>query len=181
MAGELVARRYAQALLDIGVERDNCETIREQLNQLAQLLEQVKAFRGVLLNPSVRLSERRDVLRAVAAKYSWDPVVRNFALILLDNHRVGVAGIIARQFGELVDHRQGTVRAHVTSAVELDAAQRAEIEKALVKLTGKKILLQTETDPEILGGAITRIGSVVYDGSTRSHIDRLRQSILAEV
>lgn len=181
MAGELVARRYAQALLDIGVERDNCETIREQLNQLAQLLQQVKAFRSVLLNPSVRLSERRDVLRAVASKYNWDPVVRNFSLILLDNHRVDVAEIIARQFGEMVDRRLGNVRAHVTSAVELDAAQRAEIQKALVKLTGKNILLQTETDPEILGGAITRIGSVVYDGSTRSHIDRLRQSILAEV
>ena len=73
------------------------------------------------------------------------------------------------------------MRAHVTSAVELDAAQRAEIQKALVKLTGKNVLLDTAIDPEILGGAITRIGSVVYDGSTRSHIDRLRQSFLAEV
>ncbi|AWV89865.1 ATP synthase F1 subunit delta [Bradymonas sediminis] len=181
MAGELVARRYAQALLDIGVERDNCETIREQLNQLAQLLEEVPAFSSVLLNPSLRLSERRDVIRAIADKYKWDPVVRNFSLILLDNHRVDVAGAIARQFGEMVDKRLGNIRAHVTSAVELDATQRAEIKAALVKLTGKNVLLETDTDAEILGGAITRIGSVVYDGSTRSHIERLRQSILAEV
>lgn len=181
MAGELVARRYAQALLDIGVERDNCETIRDQLNELAQLLDEVKAFRSVLLNPSIRLSERRDVIRGIATKYNWDPVVRNFTLILLDNHRVDVAENIARQFGEMVDKRLGNVRAHVTSAVELNAAQRAEIQAALVKLTGKNVLLETDIDADILGGAITRIGSVVYDGSTRSHIDRLRQSILAEV
>lgn len=181
MAGELVARRYAQALLDIGVERDNCEVIREQLNELGQLLDEVPAFRSVLLNPSVRLSERREVIRGVASKYHWDVVVRNFALILLDNHRIEIAGIIARQFGQMVDERLGNIRARVTSAVELNAEQRAEIQSALDALTGKNVLLETDTDADLLGGAVTRIGSVVYDGSLKSHIERLRQSILAEV
>lgn len=181
MAGEPVARRYAQAMLDIGIEQENYDELRDQLDELAELYQQSKPFRTALLNPSISLEERRSVVRAIAQKRDWNPMVVNFALLLLDNDRFRVMPAIATVFGRMVDAKSGNVRARVTSAVELDAAQKQKIQSALGEITGKNVLLETDTDASLLGGAVTRIGSMVYDGSVRSQIDRLRESILAEV
>lgn len=181
MASGLVARRYAQALLEIGIAHDKLDVFRAQLNDLARLLGEVKIVQTVLLNPSIRLSERRDVVRSLAQKRGWDAFITNFAMLLLDNDRVRHAGEIANQFGQLLDRHLGNVRAQVTSATELSASQKAQLEKALGALTGKTVLLETATDPALLGGAVTRIGSTVYDGSVKRQIARLRESILAGV
>lgn len=181
MAGEPVARRYAQALLEIGVEQNNYEKLRDQLDEVASLYKQSKPFRTALLNPSIELDERRKVIRAIAEQRGWGPMVINFALLLLDNDRFRIAPTIAREFGKLVDQKAGNVRAQVTSAVELDATQKKNIEATLGQITGKNVLLETKVDEALLGGAVTRIGSMVYDGSVRSQIERLRASILAEV
>lgn len=181
MAGEQLARRYAQALLDIGVEQGNYETMLAQLEELAGLYEQSKPFRTVLRNPSIQLEERRGIVRAIAKKRGWHQMVTNFSLLLLDNDRFRLITVIARQFSQMVDQKLGNVRAKVTSAVELSAAQRNEMQAALAKVTGKNVVLETEVDESLLGGAVTRIAGTVYDGSVRSQIDRLRESILAEV
>ena len=181
MAGEPVARRYAQALLDIGVEQDNYTELREQLDELAQLFADSKPFRTALLNPSIRLEERRSIIRAIAKKRDWDQMVANFALLLLDNDRFRLVGTIAREFGKVVDAKSGNVRARVLSAVKLDDSQRSRLQKALGDITGKNVLLDTKIDKGLLGGVVARIGGTVYDGSVRSQIDRLRESILAEV
>jgi F-type H+-transporting ATPase subunit delta len=181
MAGEPVARRYAQALLEIGVEQDNYEKLRDQLDEMAALYEQSKPFRTALLNPSIGLDERRKVIRAIAEKRDWHQMLINFALLLLDNDRFRIVPTMARTFGRLVDQQSGNVRAQVTSAVALDDTQKRNIKTTLDQITGKNVLLETEVDEALLGGAVTRIGSMVYDGSVRSQIERLRESILAEV
>lgn len=181
MAGEPVARRYAKALLDIGVEQNNYEKLRDQLDELAAVYEQSKPFRTALLNPSIGLDERRKIIRAIAQKRGWNQMITNFALLLLDNDRFRVVPTIARAFGKMVDEKSGNVRARVTSAVELDESQKTNIRAALGEITGKNVLLETTVDESLLGGAVTRIGSMVYDGSVKSQIERLRESILAEV
>ncbi|QDG50782.1 ATP synthase F1 subunit delta [Persicimonas caeni] len=181
MAGEPVARRYAQALLDIGVEQNNYEKLRDQLDELAEIYGQSKPFRTALLNPSIGLDERRKIVRAIAQKRGWHQMITNFALLLLDNDRFRLVPTIARTFGERVDEKAGNIRAKVTSAVDLNEAQKSNIRKALGEITGKNVLLETDVDESLLGGAVTRIGSMVYDGSIRSQIERLRESILAEV
>jgi F-type H+-transporting ATPase subunit delta len=181
MAGEPVARRYAQAMLEIGVEQKNYEKLRDQLDEMAALYTQSKTFRTALLNPSIGLDERRKVIRAIAKKCGWEAIVINFALLLLDNDRFRIVPTIARVLGELVDQKAGNVRAQVTSAVKLDASQTRSLEATLGQITGKHVLLETKVDEALVGGAVTRIGSMVYDGSVRSQIERLRESILAEV
>ncbi len=181
MAGEPVARRYAQAMMDIGVEHNSYEKLRDQLDELAAIYTQSKPFRTALLNPSISLEERHAIVRAIAQKRGWDQMVINFALLLLDNDRFRVMPQIASAFGRMADQRAGNVRARLTSAVALDDAQRAHIKRALGEITGKNVLLEADIDESLLGGAVTRIGSMVYDGSVKSQIERLRDSILAEV
>ena len=80
----------------------------------------------------------------------------------------------------MLDARQGITQATVTSAADLTAEERAELDAALAKLTGKKVQAQFHTDPALIGGAVVRIGSTIYDGSVRAQLDRLRARMIAE-
>lgn len=181
MAGQPVARRYAKAMLDIGTEQGSAEELREQLDAMAKLYRDSRPFRNALLNPSVKLEERRRVIKAIGQKLGLNEMLVNFVQLLLDNDRFRVLPDIAEQYSAMVDARSGRVRAQVTSAEPLDPAQQARLKAALGKLTGKDVLLQTEVDQDILGGVVTRIGTTIYDGSLRTQLETLRTSILEEV
>ena len=181
MAGHPVARRYAKAMLDIGTEHGTAEELREQLDALAKLYQDSKPFRNALLNPSVKLEERRRVIKTMGQKIGLNAMLINFAQLLLDNDRFRVLPAIAEQYSAMVDARSGRVRARVTSAEPLDPVQQTRLKAALGKLTGKDVLLETEVDQAILGGVVTRIGTTIYDGSIRTQLETLRTSILDEV
>lgn len=173
-----VAKRYARALLEIGVEKSNFALLQKQVRELANLYAGSAPLRAIVTNPSVRTDERRAVIEQIAARAAFNPLVRNFALLLLDNDRFDHIGAIADALDMLVDEHAGNVRAEVTTAAPLKDSQVASIKGALAKLTGKNVLLDTAVDPEILGGAITRVGSTLYDGSVRTQLDTIRASIL---
>lgn len=176
-----VAKRYARALLELGVEKGNYALLQKQLRELAGLYEGSPELRAILTNPSVSVAERRKVVETIAARSMWNPFVKNFALLLLDNDRFDHVTGIADELDQLVDTHAGNVRAQVTTAQPLKDSQVAVIKGAIAKLTGKNVLLETSVDPEILGGVVTRVGNTLYDGSVRTQLETLRESILKEV
>lgn len=173
-----VSRRYARAFLDIGIERGNYLELQSQLREFADAYKTSEPLRLVISNPSIKVAERREVIRKVAAKAGWDQVLTNFALLLLDKDRVEFIEHIAEEFDVLVDQHDGNVRAHVTSAKPLKDSQIASLQGAISRMTGKNVLLETDTDSDLIGGLVTRIGDTVYDGSVRTQLSTLRESIL---
>jgi len=177
-----VARRYAQALLEIGIERGNFDQMREQLNALATLFADSRDFRNTMLNPSIALDERKVLMKTIAERVKLDPMVRNFTLLLLDNERFRFVQDIAQDYQELADRKAGRVRAAVTSAVKLDSTQINSIKAQLMKLTGaSSIELDADVDESLIGGVVTRVGGIVLDGSVRNQLDAMRASILEEL
>ncbi|MEZ4460573.1 MAG: ATP synthase F1 subunit delta [bacterium] len=175
------SKRYAKAFLEIGIERGNYKTLQGQLRELADVYEQSAEFRAIVANPGVSVDERRAVIRAIAQKQGWDVMTTNLTLLLVDKDRIKDIADIANQLDKQVDLHDGNVRATVTTATSLDAAQVESIKAALVSMTGKKVILKTEVDAALIGGATTRIGDMVLDGSLRTQLSSLRQSILEEV
>jgi F-type H+-transporting ATPase subunit delta len=106
-----VARRYAQALLDIGVERGNLAVLQEQLKALGVLYASSRDFRNTMLNPSIKIDDRKAIVRKIAERYSLDPLVRNAALLLLERDRLRFIGSISSELDRLADERAGRVRA----------------------------------------------------------------------
>lgn len=176
-----VSKRYARALLDIGVEGSNYALIQTQVRQLANLYEGSAPLRSIVANPGVSLDERRKVIDQIARRASFHPMIRNFMMLLLDNDRFGFIGGIADDLDDMVDEHAGNVRAHVTTASPLKDSQVAVIKGAIAKLTGKNVLLETDVDPALVGGIVTRVGSTLYDGSVRTQLETIRDSILEEV
>lgn len=181
MATTPVARRYARALLELGVEHKTLDAFTAQSKNLSSLYERSRELRNVLLNPSIKLEERRNVVRALAKKGSWEPMFQNFVLLLLDKDRVRHIGAITEELQRMADDKLGNVRAKVTSATALELAEKTAIKQAIAKMTGKSVLLEATVDPDLLGGVVTHVGGTVYDGSVRTQLNRMRDAILKEV
>lgn len=177
-----IATRYARAFYDLATERNLVGPLSSQLSQLAQLMGQSDVFHNTMLNPSLTLEERKQVLRTIAQKFSWNPLMMNFSLLLLDKNRFMVVPGIQAAFQRSADKAAGLVRASVTSAKALNMMQQAQIKRALSSLhDGATIELDSHVDPELIGGVVTRVDGKVYDGSVRTQLERLRTSILSEI
>jgi len=172
-----VSRRYARALLAIGREDGRYLRYGEELEQLAALLKENKSLADVLANPIHNLRNRKAVLRFVLEKTDVSPVVGNFLALLLEKNRIRFLSDIATFHSRLTDEIQNIGRATVISASPLPEEVVDRVKDALANITKKQIRISAQVDPEIIGGIITRVGDLSYDGSVRTQLLSLKQSL----
>lgn len=166
--------QYANALADVVLQQGAAEPIAKQLADFASLFGQSAELRSFLSSPAITRQAKHAVVEKIVARAGASKILRNFLFVLVDQHRTFLLPEIAAAFREVIRQRQGIVEAEITSAVELSTAQRADLGKALERIVGKKLETRYALDPALLGGAIVRVESTVYDGSVRNHLERLR-------
>ena len=176
-----VARRYAKSLSDLAHSEGCLEQVASDLRDLAVFLDSAEELRSALGNPSIPRTERSAVLKAVLAKSSYQKITQNFISLLLDNNRLVALDDILAAFEDYYDARIGRVRARVCSAVPLDKQTLAALEKHLLAVTDKEqVLITTEVDPSLMGGIVTHIGDLVFDGSIRTQLNLLQNKLLSQ-
>jgi F-type H+-transporting ATPase subunit delta len=175
-----LARRYAKALLSIGIQQQTFDALGKELDRTAATFTTSPELRNALENPVFPAEKRRLVLDELARRLGLSKVVRNFVMLLLDKGRIAALPDIARAHHTLVDEHAGRIRATLTTARPIDPALEQRLRTALEKQSGKVVLLDKKEDPSIVGGVITQLGDIVYDGSVRSQLSRLREELLAE-
>tara|TARA_Y100001968_G_scaffold327791_1_gene373585 strand:- start:2088 stop:2489 length:402 start_codon:yes stop_codon:yes gene_type:complete len=127
------------------------------------------------------MAERAAVMAAVLGKAKVHRITKNFVSLLLDNNRLSALSGIVDAFEKYYDERIGRVRARVCSAAPLDKDTLAELERHLLEVTGKKqVLLETEVDPDLVGGIVTHVGDLVFDGSIRTQLSLLQNKLLSQ-
>ncbi len=176
--GGSVARRYARALFQIGVDKTTYEAYGGELAALAAVYAESTELRQTLENPVFRLAQRRAILEKLLPQVAPSREVGNFVLLLLERGRISFLPAIARAYGEMTDVQKGRVRATLTSAQALNPEIIAGIERALARRTGKTVLMTTAVDPSLIGGLVARVGDLVLDGSLRARLETLRQKVL---
>ena len=173
----VVAARYAKALADVvsahGAALGASEVLR-QLRGIGAMIDGSSDLRNALASPAVAPSRKRSVIAKLIAPMNVAPQVKNFLFVLIDHRRVSELKPVIESFEALMNERAGLIRADVTSAQELNPAQRAALEVQLARLSGKQMRMQYSLDAQLLGGAVARVGSTVYDGSVRGQLERLR-------
>jgi F-type H+-transporting ATPase subunit delta len=107
----------------------------------------------------------------------YGAMMTNFLLLLLDKDRINTLPAIASAFQQIADARAGNVRAEVTTSDSLSILQKKKMKDVLSKITGKNVILETNLDPALIGGAVTRIGGKVYDGSLATQLKAMRDSV----
>ncbi len=173
-----VARRYARALMQIGLETGKLRLIQRELARVAEAIEGSDQLRDVLRNPSVLPSQRKQVLSAVLKRLGATAHVTNACMLLVDRRRADILPALSRELAHMVDDHEGILRAEVVSATPMSPAYLDRLKKALASVTGKKIELTTREDKDLIGGVVTRVGGVVYDGSLKARLSRVRELML---
>jgi F-type H+-transporting ATPase subunit delta len=176
-----VAGRYARAFADVVAERklDPDKAIQE-LSEVAALVQGSVELRNVFENPSVAHKQKISLLDAIIKKTGGSKLLRNLVAVLIDQRRIGQIGEIAEQFRKELDERMGIAQAQVKSARELSAKERKELERRLADVTGKTIRATYAEEAGLLGGAVVRVGSVIYDGSVRGQLQRIKEKLVSE-
>lgn len=178
MSTETIARRYSIALADVVLETGEAETVKAELEILGKLFAESVDLQAVFTNPSIVHSKKVKVLDALIAKTKPSKTTANFLKVLLHNGRISELVHINEKFASVLEERSGAVTAQITSARELPDAERAEFEKTLSKLTGKRVNVNYAINTDIIGGVVARIGSTVYDGSVRSKLETLKEQLV---
>lgn len=177
MTNLTLSRRYAKALLAIGREDGNLEKYREELDVFSQALEDYPDLYKTLTNPAYPAKARREVLVKVLAGSGCTTIVGNFLLLVQDKNRMGYLPEIADVYRKAVEEISGIVRAQVTAPTELHPRAKEQVKATLEKLTGKEIVLETFEDPDLIGGLVARVGDLVLDGSIKTQLDTLTETL----
>jgi len=181
MANHPVARRYAQALIEVASEAGAIEQVSNDLHGFAQLLDAHGGILGdALRSPVFTTEEREAVLNDLLPKLSLHPLTNNVLRLANDKDRFAVIADIAAAFEALADEKAGRQAATVFTAEPMSPQVEAEVRSALEKSTGKTIRLTTKVDPSLIGGMVAKIGGIVYDASIRSRLERLKQDLFTQ-
>jgi F-type H+-transporting ATPase subunit delta len=173
-----VASTYARAFADVVLSaRLDANRAIGGLRRIAGLLSESTELRRVWENPAVPADQKRRLLDAIVQREGIEPHVRNLMAVLIDHRRVQFLSRITAQLEKELDARLGFAEAHITSARELGDAEKRSLEAQIEKVTGKKIRARFGLDASLLGGAVVRVGSTIYDGSVKGQLEKIREAI----
>jgi len=177
----IVDSRYARAFAAVVQEKKiDVAAAQAQLNDFAGTLADSKELREVLENPSIPQPQKLKVLDAIAAKIGMFPVVRNFVAVIIGNQRLHELDEMLSSYAMLADEESSIAETEITTARPLDADGKKLLEAQVSKLAGGQRVRATYVeDASLLGGAVIRIGSTVYDGSVRAQLQQLKKQMVA--
>jgi F-type H+-transporting ATPase subunit delta len=172
--------RYAHAFADVVTQQKlDVEALDRILDDFLKTWEGSGELRGFYVNPAIAVAEKIQFLDQLNKKLGMPKEMRNLIAVLIRNDRVGmVVDVIAAYRAEL-KARQGIRQAEIVTARALGEAERSELAAGVEKLAGSRIEANFKLDASILGGAVVRIGSTVYDGSVRGRLERLKEALIA--
>jgi F-type H+-transporting ATPase subunit delta len=173
-----VARRYAKAALTLGKDDGRYQEYGDELKGFAALLKREPELKDALLNPIYGKDDRHKLLLHLIKTLKFSPVTGNLLKVMFDKHRLEMTEGVSQVYAEMVDEMENLSRARVKAAVTLDEATQDRLRQALEKLTGTKVVMEVEKDPKILGGIVARVGDLVLDGSVRTQLLNLRESLI---
>lgn len=177
MRNTVLAKRYAKALFAVGKEDGSFADYAKTLNEFAELFTGMKEVADALTNPLYPEDVRRKVMEKLVTALGAPPVMVNFCKLLADKRRTAILPDIAEVYQEMVDRDNNLLRGTLVSATDIDPADRTKVKATLEKLTGKQVELTNRIDPAIIGGIVAKVGDLVLDGSIRSQLAGLKESI----
>lgn len=170
--------RYARAFQQVAAAQNlNIDSIRQQVADFAGTLDSSRELREFLLNPALAHEDKVKVLDAIAARVGMEKSVRNFVAVLMDHGRLESLREIAAEFSTIADEANGIAEAEITSAKPLTEEEKQLLGGKAGQLAGSRVRVTWQQDPSLLGGAVIKLGSQVYDGSVRGQLQQMKRHL----
>jgi F-type H+-transporting ATPase subunit delta len=169
-----LAERYAAALFDLADERKELDAVAADLQSLRAMLRDSADLRRLIRSPVLSREEQGKAIAALAIDAKLSPLTGNFLGLLAQNRRLFALPETIEGFLRQLAERRGEVTAQVLSAQDLTPAQREAVNEQLRKAVGRKVAVDIQIDPSLLGGLVVKVGSRMVDGSLKSKLHRLQ-------
>jgi F-type H+-transporting ATPase subunit delta len=180
MTSRAAATRYARALFDVARREMDIQQAGRELSEFAGLVAGNEMLSRTLANPAIPVQRKRAVVEQLLARVGpLSPVVSKLLLLLADRDRLAILPDVARAYEARLMEEAKVVRARVTTAVALPADRVDALRDGLARASGRQVQLETQIDPSIIGGAVARIGSMVYDGSVTTQLQKVKERLTA--
>ncbi|RMF85937.1 MAG: ATP synthase F1 subunit delta [Nitrospinota bacterium] len=179
MISNVVARRYAQALVEVAQARgEDLDALGATLRNITQVIAGNRELSALLYNPSINLQFKRQMVSWLTEKLRLPPMLVNFLRLLLEKERLKYLPAICQVYEDLANTVRNRVKVTIRSAYPLSAELQEELRHRLSAYTGKEVILDVHIDPELLGGIVAQIGSVILDGSVRNQLRQLSTQMM---
>jgi F-type H+-transporting ATPase subunit delta len=175
-----IARKYARALLEIGLEGKNHELLGKDLEKLAGLLQENKELRAVLFSQFFPAPRRKAIAKVIGESLRLCKETLDFIDLLIDRERIDHFPAVVKSYEGLSDEVSDRIRASLTSAEKLSPSLASEMKRQLESYTGKEVILSTQEDPALIGGVVTKIGNTIYDGSLKTQLLKAKENLYKE-
>jgi F-type H+-transporting ATPase subunit delta len=175
-----IANRYGRALADVVYGKSDQVQTQQDLSEFAHMFIENPELSEVFSNPTVPMHQQKALLDALLARTQPGAHIANFLRVLAENYRLQFLPAISEAFNRIIDERMNIISAQVTTAAPIDPDQKDLLINQLRKVTGKEVRLTFHTDPSIIGGVVTQIGSEIFDGSIRNQLELLRTKLSRE-
>jgi F-type H+-transporting ATPase subunit delta len=173
-----VTSRYSRAFADVVIDlKLDPNQARTELRSIVELLQQSIELQRVWDNPAIPHDQKLRVLDGIAQRAGLVTPVRNFIAVIIEHRRIRLLPQIAKQFEAELNERLGFIDAEITSARELSPQERQALEQQVARMTGRTVRAQYATDSNVIGGAVVKVGSTVYDGTVRGQLQRIREQL----
>ena len=168
---------YAGALFEAARERDELEEVLSDLEEFVAALHQSEELRLFFYGGQVPERQKRRAIDGLTEGMKTQAT--NFLKVLVDNGREEILEEVLGRYEQLVKEHLGRIEVGVTTAVELSHDQLDRVKVRLGRvLEGREVILETNVDPELIGGAVFRFGGRMMDGSIRGRLESLREGML---
>jgi F-type H+-transporting ATPase subunit delta len=181
MTSRAAGIRYARALFDVARKEGDVQQAGQELTSFSDFVARHDALGKIFANPAIPAAKKKAVVEELTARAgSISPVVRKLLLLLADRDRlVLLPDIVTSYQNRLMEHAK-VVRAEIVTAIGLPADRVAALQQGLAHATGRQVQLESRVDPSIIGGAIARVGSTVYDGSVTRQLQKMKEALTGE-
>ena len=175
MARVASAKRHAQAVFQIALEKNEVDKWKSDLNTIASTLGDSRIL-AILEDPKIHFREKQQLVNKLLPGFSQ--LALNFAYFMVVKERLKILNQVVAEYEKMANSYQGLENAGVTTAVPIEKEEREKLSERLAAITGKRILLTSEVNPSIIGGFIARVGDKLIDGSTRAKLEALKKKLI---
>ncbi|HKA33480.1 MAG TPA: ATP synthase F1 subunit delta [Candidatus Binatia bacterium] len=171
-----LSRRYAKALFQLAVAESKEDAVADEFTRFADVLAQPELKRA-LNDPAFSQRSRKNIVVRIARELELSLLATHFLELLIDNDRLSLYLGIVERYRRMLDDKKGQAEARVAAASPLDEGDVQRLRESLEKISGKKIIVQQESDPSLIGGVVVQLEGKIYDGSVRAQLEKMKKQV----
>jgi len=172
------SKSYALALYELAKENSELNKVEDGMDGIKTLLSKSSDFKEMILNPTVTKEEKNKVIIKIVDQYNFCETLKKFLGFLTTKNRLFFLNQIIGSFLDLISSSKGELKAKLLSSKKLSKSELEKIRNELSKDFQSPIKIDYKHDPDLIGGLVIQVGSVMVDASIKSKLRQLQKSMI---